>query len=222
MIDRFTKRAKQVLTDASEEARRFNHWYIGTEHLLLGLIRSESITGEVLRELGVEVQRARSAAEFVVGHGEHPSGKVTELTVSARKVLDYALEEAHKLNHHYVGPEHLLLGLSRQGEGVASGVLEILGVRLEHVAPRVFAKMGLDQAAQRPAATPFLDSKQGSRSAMNLQPSPRRPITWLLLAALGSALVYITRLQRALQAAQQRGDTYRDLVAELDQQQDKS
>lgn len=222
MMNRFTKRAKQVLTDASEEARRFNHSYSGTEHLLLGLIRSENIAGEVLRELGVDLQRARSAVEFVVGRGAHPSGEVTELTVSARKVLEYAMEEAHKLNHHYVGPEHLLLGLVRKGEGVASGVLDILDVSLEQVAPRVFAKMGIDDAEQRAAATTFLDRKQRSRSAMHLQPSQRSSITWLLIAALGGALMYITRLQRALGAAQQRGDTYRDLVAELDQQKNKS
>jgi ATP-dependent Clp protease ATP-binding subunit ClpA len=175
----------------------------------------------VLRDLGVDLQRARSAVEFVVGRGAHPSGEVTELTASTKKVIEYAADEAHKLKHHYVGPKHLLLGLSRQGQGVASGVLEILRVERQQVAQAVFTTIGVGDAEQRAAATTFLDLKQGSHSVMDLQPSQRSPSVWLIFAALGGALVYITRLQRALQAARQRGDMYRDLLAELDQQ-DKS
>jgi len=222
MMDRFTKRAKQVLVDAKYEAQRFDHAYIGTEHLLLGLIHNYGIAGDVLRDLGIELQRARSAVEFVVGRGAHPSGEVTQLTVSAKKVIEYAADEAYKLNHQYVGPEHLLLGLITKGEGVASGVLEILGVERKQVAQAVFTHIGIDDAEQRATAATILNLEQGPRSAMNLQPSQRSSLMWLLLAALGAALVYITRLQRALQAAQQRGDTYRDLVAELDQHKDKS
>jgi ATP-dependent Clp protease ATP-binding subunit ClpC len=214
MMEHFTKCAQQVLVNAKYEAQRFDHAYIGTEHLLLGLIHSHGIAGDVLRELGVELQRARSAVEFVVGRGAHPDGEATELTASARKVLEYALEEAHKLNHHYVAPEHLLLGLSRKGEGVASGLLEILGADRKHEAQAVFAHMGSDNAEQRAAAITRLDA-QPTRSIMNTQPQ-RNIITWLLAAAVSAALVYITRLQRALQAARQRGDTYRDLLGELD------
>lgn len=221
MMDRFTKRAKLVLVDAGEEARRFNHTYIGTEHLLLALIRDDAIAGFVLRELGVELPRARSAVEFVVGHGEQRASEVPQLTASAKKVIEYALEEARKLNHHYVGTEHLLLGLLVKGEGIASGVLEMLGVERKQLAQTVFSKMGIDQAEQRAVATTFLDTQQGSRSVTYPQNRPQQNrITWLLAAALGAALVYITRLQRALVAARQRGDTYRDLAGDLDRKQD--
>lgn len=220
MMDRFTKRAKQVLVYGQEEACRFQHSYIGTEHLLLGLIRSDGIAGKVLAELGVDLPRARSAVEFVVGRGAHPSGEIIELTVSAKKVIEYATEEANKLHHQYVGPEHLLLGLVRVGEGVASGVLDILGVGLPQIAPAVYRHMGIDEETQRTLTT--MSHKQGSRSAMSLRSSQRSPLMWLLAAALGVALVYIVRLQRTLQAARRRGDTYRDLFAESDQQQDES
>ncbi len=89
-MDRFTKRAKQVLVDAKYEAQRFDHTYIGTEHLLLGLIPSYGTAGDVLRALNIDLPRARSAVEFGVGRGAHPSGEVTELTVSAKKVVEYA------------------------------------------------------------------------------------------------------------------------------------
>ncbi len=134
------------------------HAYSGTEHLLLGLIRSENIAGDVLRELGVDLPRTRSAVEFVVGHGEGASDYMLELAASARKVLEYAMEEAHKLNHHYVGPEHPLLGLITKGEGVASGVLEILDVERKQVAQAVFTHMGID-AEQRAAAIARLDAQ---------------------------------------------------------------
>ena len=104
---------------------------------------------------------------------------------------------------------------------MASGVLELLGTQHKQVAQAVFTHMGIDDAEQRAAAIARLDAQQ-THSNMNTQPQ-RNPIVWLLAAALGAALVYITRLQRALVAARQRGDTYRDLVGELDRKQnDKS
>jgi hypothetical protein len=113
-------------------------------------------------------------------------------------------------------PQSSVIGLVRSGESVASGVLEILSVERKQVAQNVFPKIGLDQsqAEQRAVVVAFLDAQRTS-STMNIQPQ-RNLITWLLAAALGVALVYITRLQRALQAARQRGDTYRDLVGRLD------
>src|SRR5918997_1753150 len=103
LLDKFTKRAKRVLSLAQEEARGFNHPYIGTEHLLLGLIRDqEGIAGKVLDDLGVKLLQARSAVEFTVGHGEGmPEGAEIELTARTKKVLDYAMEEARKLNHSH-------------------------------------------------------------------------------------------------------------------------
>lgn len=218
MMDRFTKRAKQVLADAQQEAHRFGHDYSDTEHLLLGLIQNRGVAGDVLRELGVDLQRARSAVEFVVGQGEGASDYVVELTDRAKQVIEYAVDEARKLHHHYVGPEHLLLGLIRHGEGVASGVLELLGIRLDQVAPAVWTHTGIDEETQRALVTSA--QNQGFRAVTypSQDPPQRNLITWLLAGALGAALVYITRLQRALQAARQRGDTYRDLLGELDRE----
>ncbi|WP_026369556.1 ATP-dependent Clp protease ATP-binding subunit [Kallotenue papyrolyticum] len=167
LLDRFTKRAKQVLSLAQEEARHFHHSYVGTEHILLGLIRDqEGVAGKVLAELGVKHAQARSAVEFIVGYGESSgSNDDLELTASAKKVIEFALEEGRKLNHHYVGTEHLLLGLVRKGEGVAAGVLEILGVSLEQIRTAVLRELrhGPTSGLERPAVpkqskTPYLDA----------------------------------------------------------------
>ncbi|MBC8075754.1 MAG: NDP-hexose 4-ketoreductase, partial [Chloroflexales bacterium] len=142
LFDKFTKRARQVLQFATEEARNFNHPYVGTEHILLGLIREgESISARVLDELGIKLPQARSAVEFIVGPGEGPARVDQDLTARAKKVIEYAIEEAKRLNHHYIGSEHLLLGLVRNGEGVATGVLDIMGVSLEQVRNQVLRVM---------------------------------------------------------------------------------
>jgi len=173
LYSKFTKRAKQVLQLAAEEARAFNHPYIGTEHILLGLIReSEGIAARVLDELGVKLPQARSAVEFIVGSGDSTMVTDQELTARAQKVIKYAIEEANRLNHHYIGTEHLLLGLVRNGEGVATGVLDILGVSLEQVRNQVMRVLrhgttsatGETRAApgptttQRQSKTPYLDA----------------------------------------------------------------
>jgi ATP-dependent Clp protease ATP-binding subunit ClpC len=131
-FDKFTERAKKVLVLAQEEAQRFNHNYIGTEHLLLGLVREgEGIAAKVLGNLGVELNKVRSAVEFIIGRGDRVvMGDIT-LTPRAKKVIELSVEEARRLNHNHIGTEHLLLGLVREGEGIAAGVLENLGVRLE-------------------------------------------------------------------------------------------
>jgi ATP-dependent Clp protease ATP-binding subunit ClpC len=173
LYSKFTKRAKQVLQLATEEARAFNHPYIGTEHILLGLIReSEGIAARVLDDLGVKLAQARSAVEFIVGVGEGATIGDQELTARAQKVIKYAIEEANRLNHHYIGTEHLLLGLVRNGEGVATGVLDIMGVSLEQVRNQVMRVLrhgtasnpeqrgttGSQPAAQRQSKTPYLDA----------------------------------------------------------------
>src|SRR5205085_11533090 len=133
-FDKFTERARKVLTLAQEEATRFNHNYIGTEHLLLGLIREgEGVAAKVLRNLGVELDKVRSQVEFIIGRGDHRIVGEIGLTPRAKKVIELAVDEARRLGHHYIGTEHLLLGLVREGEGVAAGVLERLGVSLERV-----------------------------------------------------------------------------------------
>src|SRR3972149_3186542 len=133
-FDKFTERARRVLSLAQEEAQRFNHNYIGTEHLLLGLVREgNGVAAKVLANLGVELNKVRSAVEFIIGRGDRTVTGEIGLTPRAKKVIELAVDEARRLNHHYIGTEHLLLGLVREGEGIAAGVLESLGVNLEKV-----------------------------------------------------------------------------------------
>ena len=133
-FDKFTERARKGLSLAQEEAQRFNHNYIGTEHLLLGLVRMDDCTAaKVLRNLGVELNKVRSATEFIINRGDRIVLGDIGLTPRSKKVVELAVDEARRLNHHYVGTEHVLLGLVREGEGIAAGVLESLGVRLEKV-----------------------------------------------------------------------------------------
>src|SRR3989442_5255785 len=133
-FDKFTERARRVLTLAQEEALRFNHNYIGTEHLLLGLVREgEGVAAKVLANLGVELNKVRSAVEFIIGRCDRAVMGEIGLTPRAKKVIELAVDEARRLGHHYIGTEHLLLGLVREGEGIAASVLQRLGVNLEKV-----------------------------------------------------------------------------------------
>jgi len=151
-FDKFTERARRVLTLAQEEAQRFNHNYIGTEHLLLGLVREgEGVAAKVLANLGVELSKVRSAVEFIIGRGDRAVLGEIGLTPRAKKVIELAVDEARRLNHHYIGTEHLLLGLVREGEGIAASVLESLGVNLERV--RAETTRILAQSMPQSAAT---------------------------------------------------------------------
>src|ERR671927_731652 len=137
-FDKFTERARKVLQLAQEEAQRFNHNYIGTEHLLLGLVREgEGVAAKVLANLGVDLNKVRSAVEFIIGRGDRTVTGDIGLTPRAKKVIELSVDEARRLNHHYIGTEHLLLGLVREGEGIAAGVLESLGVSLDKVRSQV-------------------------------------------------------------------------------------
>ena len=133
-FEKFSERARRVLSLAQEEAQRFNHNYIGTEHILLGLVReTEGVAARVLANLGVDLNKIRSAVEFIIGRGERPSQGEIGLTPRAKKVVELAVDEARRMNHTYIGTEHLLIGLLREGEGVAAGVLESLGITLDKV-----------------------------------------------------------------------------------------
>src|SRR5918996_4618324 len=133
-FEKFSERARRVLSLAQEEAQRFNHNYIGTEHILLGLVReTEGVAARVLSGLGVDLSKVRSAVEFIIGRGEKPTQGEIGLTPRAKKVVELAVDEARRMNHTYIGTEHLLIGLLREGEGVAAGVLESQGVTLEKV-----------------------------------------------------------------------------------------
>src|SRR5438876_11040790 len=137
-FDKFTERARRVLTLAQEEAQRFNHNYIGTEHLLLGLVREgDGVAAKVLANMGVELNTVRLAVEAIIGRADRMVMGEIGLTPRAKKVMELAVDEARRLNHHYIGTEHLLLGLVREGEGIGAGVLESLGVNLEEVRSEV-------------------------------------------------------------------------------------
>jgi ATP-dependent Clp protease ATP-binding subunit ClpC len=144
MFERFTDRARKVMALANQEAQRLNHEYIGTEHILLGLVKEGSGVGaNVLRNLDVDLRRVRLEVEKLVKAGPEmvTMGKLPQ-TPRAKKVIEYAIEEARNLNHNYVGTEHLLLGLLREHDGVAAQVLMNLGLKLEEVREEVLNLLG--------------------------------------------------------------------------------
>src|SRR6188472_3894018 len=144
MYERFTDRARKVMQLANQEAQRFNHEYIGTEHILLGLVKEGSgVAANVLKNLDVDLRKIRLEVEKIVQSGPDmvTMGKLPQ-TPRAKKVIEYAMEEARNLNHNYVGTEHLLLGLIREQEGVAAQVLMNLGLKLEDVREEVLNLLG--------------------------------------------------------------------------------
>ncbi|MGD0462393.1 MAG: ATP-dependent Clp protease ATP-binding subunit [Tepidisphaeraceae bacterium] len=171
MFERFTDRARKVMALANQEAQRFNHEYIGTEHILLGLVKEGSGVGaNVLKNLDVDLRKVRLEVEKLVKSGPDmvTMGKLPQ-TPRAKKVIEYAIEEARNLNHNYVGTEHLLLGLLREHDGVAAQVLMNLGLKLEEVREEVLNLLGAGVESEEPQAqekqgqsrkskTPALDS----------------------------------------------------------------
>lgn len=143
-FDKFTERTKNVLALSQEEAQRLHHSHIGPEHLLLGLIREgNGVAARALRELGVDLDVSRERVEHIIGRGDRelPPGEVG-LTPRAKRVVELAIDEAQLLNHHYVGTEHLLLGIIREGDGIAAGVLKQQGVTLEDARAAVLRLLG--------------------------------------------------------------------------------
>src|SRR3954466_14246297 len=135
MYERFTDRARKVMQLANQEAQRFNHEYVGTEHVLLGLVKEGSgVAANVLKNLDVDLRKIRIEVEKIVQSGPDmvTLGKLPQ-TPRAKKVIEYSIEEARNINHNYVGTEHLLLGLLREQEGVAAQVLMNLGLKLDDV-----------------------------------------------------------------------------------------
>ena len=165
MFGRFTERAQKVLMFAQEEARRLNYPYVGTEHLLLGLIREgEGIAAKVLQGMGVDLERVRGEVEKVIGKGNTAVAGDIGFTPRSKKVLELSFDEARTLGHNYIGTEHLLLGLISEGEGVAATVLQNLGANLQEVRQDVmellsgFASSGGQKKQGRtPAKTASLD-----------------------------------------------------------------
>jgi len=153
MFERFTDRARRVVVLAQEEARMLNHNYIGTEHILLGLIHEgEGVAAKALESLGISLEGVRQQVEEIIGQGQQaPSGHIP-FTPRAKKVLELSLREALQLGHNYIGTEHILLGLIREGEGVAAQVLVKLGADLNRVRQQVIQLLSGYQSGKEPAA----------------------------------------------------------------------
>jgi ATP-dependent Clp protease ATP-binding subunit ClpC len=138
VFERFTDRARRVVVLAQEEARTLNHNYIGTEHLLLGLLaESDGVAAQALEAMDISLDGVREQVEDIIGHGGKPPGVHIPFTPRAKKVLELSLREALQLGHNYIGTEHILLGLIREGEGVAAQVLTKLGADLQRVRQQV-------------------------------------------------------------------------------------
>src|ERR1700760_216309 len=152
MFERFTDRARRVVVLAQEEARMLNHNYIGTEHILLGLIHEgEGVAAKSLESLGISLEGVRSQVEEIIGQGQQaPSGHIP-FTPRAKKVLELSLREALQLGHNYIGTEHILLGLIREGEGVAAQVLVKLGADLSRVRQQVIQLLSGYAGGKEPA-----------------------------------------------------------------------
>jgi ATP-dependent Clp protease ATP-binding subunit ClpC len=173
MFERFTDRARKVMALANQEAQRFNHEYIGTEHILLGLVKEGSGVGaNVLKNLDVDLRKVRLEVEKLVKSGPDmvTMGKLPQ-TPRAKKVIEYAIEEARNLNHNYVGTEHLLLGLLREHDGVAAQVLMNLGLKLEEVREEVLNLLGAGVESEETAAP----EKGPSQSSSGKQGKSRTP-----------------------------------------------
>jgi ATP-dependent Clp protease ATP-binding subunit ClpA len=166
MFERFTDRARRVIVLAQEEARMLNHNYIGTEHILLGLLHEgEGVAAKALESLEISLDAVRQQVEQIIGQGQHaPSGHIP-FTPRAKKVLELTRREAERLGHNYIGTEHILLGLIREGEGVAAQVLVALGADLKRVRQTVIEVMhghpakeplSTRSAAQEPRLPPGL------------------------------------------------------------------
>ena len=155
MFERFTDRARRVVVLAQEEARMLNHNYIGTEHILLGLIHEgDGVAAKALELLGIGLEAVRQQVEEIIGQGQQaPSGHIP-FTPRAKRVLELSLREALQLGHNYIGTEHILLGLIREGEGVAAQVLTRMGADLDKVRSQVVRLVGTGTSEDADPAGP--------------------------------------------------------------------
>src|SRR5690349_5698708 len=183
MLERFTDRARRVVVLAQEEARLLNHNYIGTEHILLGLIHEgEGVAAKALESLGISLEAVRAQVEEIIGHGgQAPSGHIP-FTPRAKKVLELSLREALQLGHNYIGTEHILLGLIREGEGVAAQVLVKLGADLSRVRQQVIQLL-----------SGYAGTKEGSGAATGGGSGEQAPSGSLVLDQFGRNLTQLAR-----------------------------
>jgi ATP-dependent Clp protease ATP-binding subunit ClpA len=202
MFERFTDRARRVVVLAQEEARILNHNYIGTEHILLGLIHDgEGVATTVLESLGIPRELVRSRVEEIIGHGQAPQSGHIPFTPRAKKVLELSLREALQLGHDYIGAEHILLGLIREGQGVAAQVLQKLGADLSRVRLKVIELLEA-QIEETPKGTRYLRPfsevaqevlKRASESARELGHEAIEPAD-ILLALVATDDAQVTEL----------------------------
>jgi ATP-dependent Clp protease ATP-binding subunit ClpC len=206
MFERFTDRGRRVVVLAQEEARMLNHDYIGTEHILLGLIHEgEGVAAKALESLGISLEAVRQQVEEIIGRGEQPPGGHIPFTPRAKKVLELSLREAQQLGPNYIGTEHILLGLIRESEGVAAQVL---------------VKLGADLSRVRQQVIELLHGYQGKEPEVSGVRPPGRAgrVDRELLSQL---LDRVTTMESRLSAIEQRVGTGPD-VRELDQQIDQA
>ena len=185
MFERFTERARQVVVLAQEEARTLKHNYIGTEHILLGLLREEEgLAARVLESLDITVERVRAQVVRIVGSGEEVTSGQIPFTPRAKKVLELALREALTLGHNHVGTEHLLLGMVRENEGVGVRILAELGADAERIRDEVIRSLS---GTIRPRGTIQVRSKRVRRPLRQWQ---LLTLGWLLFGlALGAGIL---------------------------------
>jgi ATP-dependent Clp protease ATP-binding subunit ClpC len=185
VFERFTERSRQAIVFAQDEARAFKHDYIGTEHILLGLMRTEEgVAAQALAKLGVTLEDARARVVRIVGCGEQARSGQVPFTPRAKKVLEQALREALSLGHNYIGTEHVLLGLLRDSEGVAARVLVECGPDAERIRRAVIEQGPGPDAPLREAPAPLAGTALPSAVNVGLGPDVRR----LLRLAAAQAL----------------------------------
>jgi ATP-dependent Clp protease ATP-binding subunit ClpC len=185
VFERFSERARQVVVLAQDEARLLKHNYIGTEHILLGLLREEEgLAARVLEGLDIELNEVRAQVARVVGQGDEATTGQIPFTPRAKKVLELSLREALSLNHNYIGTEHVLLGLVRENEGVAARILLNLGADSERVRNAVIESLGKEVPRPLAVLPSEIEGLQRHAAAYG------RIIGWLLFAvALGIGLL---------------------------------
>jgi ATP-dependent Clp protease ATP-binding subunit ClpC len=213
-LQRFTQRARRVLAIAQEEADRLSHNYIGTEHLLLGIVKEEhGIAGRTLRELGAKSERVAEMVERMTGAGRRaPSGKL-DLTPRTKQVIEYGVEEARKLGHSYIGTEHLLLGLIRQGDGVAIDVLRQLGLTPDRIRRETLRAIQQDQPEGNKPGAPIGPKKERPKT-----PALDQLATDLTAAAeqgkLDPVIGRETEIERVIQVLARRTKNNPSLIGE--------
>jgi ATP-dependent Clp protease ATP-binding subunit ClpC len=211
-FEKFSERARRVLSLSQEEAQRFNHNYIGSEHILLGLVReTDGVAAQVLGNLGLDLSRVRSAVEYLIGKEDSNPQQDIGLTPRAKKLIELAVDEARRLNHTYIGTEHLLIGLMRDGEGVAAGILESLGVDIDKIRAETSNVL---QANSEPPSKTSRPSRKPKSSTPTLEQLGVDLTKQAAQGKLGKTVGRDTEIQRVVQILSRRTKNNPVLVGE--------